>query len=279
MTSPAPQLGLSFDAHVLQTWTDAAAAQVGLELSVALTRTGARLTLIGPWPGGDGEAPPPRGILWRAVVDVVGTTVGASISPAPEGAERLARATAFASDLPIDCFTAPLAWTARVALEHDLPAEDLLLAMRRSLVLVARHLTRLLVEPALAACRPFPLAGGMRWFVYEAAANDPSGRVSRLASCCPGLLVLCKALCDRGAVAACREILTATAQGASPGRLLALALRAWAERRGASASPDEVTRQRVRISRAGPQASPEMLWQGTAPAIPRGGDTLRPAAC
>jgi hypothetical protein len=52
----------------------------------------------------------------------------------------------------MDCFTAPLSWAAEVGQQPGLEVEGLLMAMRRSLVQVARHLeqveARLQPEPA-----------------------------------------------------------------------------------------------------------------------------------
>ena len=146
MTIPTPtrQLGLPFDAGVMQTWTD---ADGDLELAVTLTSRGTRLCLVGPWPREGNETdglPPVRGVLWQAEVDLVDPR-RTRVAPAPEGS---ARSMGFPHDGPVpDCFSAPLAWAARVGLRDEARQDGvdrLLMAMRRSLVLVARHLGQVL---------------------------------------------------------------------------------------------------------------------------------------
>jgi hypothetical protein len=153
-TVTSPQLGLPFDFETLHTWTDSitvaesdaeggsAARRLELEFSVHLTPTGARLRLVGPWPAEDSDAPchpdapAPRGVLWRAEVDL--RAPGRStISPPPDGGHRFSFATAH--PLP-ELFTAPLAWAAEAGRWWKVPVEDLLMTMRRSLVLLDRHL-------------------------------------------------------------------------------------------------------------------------------------------
>ena len=212
MTDTAAQLGLPFDAETLQTWVDSAGS---LELHISLTRSGARLRLIGPWPEGE---EPTRGLIWQAEVDVT-RPARARASAQPDGDSRLA----FASDLPFDWLAAPLRWAAEVMRRRQIQEHGLLLAIRRSLVLVARHLEGLLDERARATARLFPES--MRWFVYEAAANDPTGRLADLARRCPDLFTLCGELHERGAAREARQILAGAAAGRPLGRLLSLATR------------------------------------------------------
>jgi len=139
--SNTAQLGLPFDSSVLRTWTDNAGTS--LELSVSLTATGATLELRGPWPSEEPAAclpqlPPPSGVLWRATVDMLAPR-RTRIAPSPV---QPLRPISFPTHLPVDCFTAPLAWAAEVGLRQGLAVEGLLMAMRRSLVMVARHLER-----------------------------------------------------------------------------------------------------------------------------------------
>jgi len=145
----AAQLGLPFDFPVMRTWTDTAGdSAFCLEFSVGLTPTGARLQLVGPWPTEEGPLlagglPPVRGVLWRAVVDMADSR-RTCIAPPPVGC----RAFGFPTRLPLDCFSAPLAWAAEVGRRQGVPVEALLMTMRRSLVTVGRHLERLAPLPA-----------------------------------------------------------------------------------------------------------------------------------
>jgi hypothetical protein len=152
-TVDSPQLGLPFDFETLHTWTDTiisaeagpAGRQLELELSVHLTATGARLRLVGPWPAeeagapGRPDAPAPRGVLWRAEVDLR-RPWRSTVSPPPEGGHHFS----FATTHPFpELFTAPLAWAAEAGRWWKVPVEDLLMTMRRSLVLLDRHLERI----------------------------------------------------------------------------------------------------------------------------------------
>jgi hypothetical protein len=151
-TTIMTQLELPFDFSTMHSWTNSAGGEAGLEFLVRLTPTGAKLCLRGPWPSEDGGLfpgqLPPRGILWQADVDLADPrrTV---IAPAPE---RSTRFSFFTRLRPLmDCFTAPLAWAAEVGQQPELEVEGLLMAMRRSLVQVARHL-----EQVEAGLRPEP---------------------------------------------------------------------------------------------------------------------------
>ena len=175
-TSAATQLELPFAIDVMHTWTNAAG---GLELTVTLTPTGARLLLVGPWPS-DPDCPAPgslslpgdpmvRGVLWRGQVDLVHPG-GTRLSPAPEGSFHLSRVVGFPTRLPVpDCFTAPLAWAAEAGLAAGLgeTLDGLLMAMRRSLVLVARHFERVLARQSCRAARPT----GVQRSLFEALAS------------------------------------------------------------------------------------------------------------
>jgi hypothetical protein len=146
MNATTQQLGLPFDFDVMHTWTDAVSpAAAGMEFTACLTERGARLKLSGPWPRGEEEEGPfdpgVVGVLWQAEIDMTdpGRTV---IAPGPEHGLRIR----FATRLPFDCFTAPMAWAAVVGRRQGVEVEGLLMAMRRTLVAVARHLERLHAE-------------------------------------------------------------------------------------------------------------------------------------
>lgn len=160
--SAATQLELPFAIDVMHTWTNAAG---GLELTVTLTPTGARLLLVGPWP----SDPAVHGVLWRGQVDLVHPG-GTRLAPAPEGSFHLSRVVGFPTALPVpDCFTAPLAWAAEAGLAAGLgeTLDGLLMAMRRSLVLVARHFERVLARQSCRAARPT----GVQRSLFEALAS------------------------------------------------------------------------------------------------------------
>jgi len=271
MLATASQLGLSFDSDVVHTWKDVAGARSIPLFSVTLTRTGARLSLQGPWPDRDGSlSPDPNrvAVLWEADVQMRGLA-HARVNASPDGAPRAA-----VDGLPIDLISAPLGWAAEAA--DALPAADgaaFLTAVGRSLEQATRHLRSLAVGPAIDAARAFSRRGGMRWFVYEAVANDPTGRLARLAIRCPGVLILCKGLVDHGAAAAARKVLTAAARGAGLTRLLRMACAAWAEVQhgqrpllGLTApgrvriSPDQLAAQLRRVRVASDQVDPRQLW-------------------
>lgn len=158
-TTIMTQLELPFDFSTMHSWTNSAGGETGLEFSVNLTPTGARLCLQGPWPSEDGYSVPgqlpTRGVLWQAHVDLADPrrTV---IAPAPE---RSTRFSFFTRLRPLmEFFTAPLAWAAEVGQQPGLEVEGLLMSMRRSLVQVARHLEQVEArlqpgpaEPSIAA--------------------------------------------------------------------------------------------------------------------------------
>lgn len=293
MLATASQLGLSFDADVVHTWKDVAVApttSAAPVFSVALTRVGARLQLQGPWPEQDGSLCPDSGeltVLWEADVQMRGPA-RARVSASLEGAQLAA-----ADGLPLDLVSAPLGWAAEAA--DALPAAEgaaFLTAMGRSLEQVARHLRSLAVGPAADAARAFPRRGGVRWFVYAAAANDPTGRLARLATRCPGVLILCKGLVDHGAPSAAHELLAEAARGARLTRLVRMACAAWAEVQRARRpllgltdparvriSPDQLAAQQRRVRAASDQVEPRQLW--SVPAVlghERAALALTPAA-
>jgi hypothetical protein len=159
MNATTQQLGLPFDFDVMHTWTDAVSpAPAGLEFTACLTERGARLKLVGPWPQ---EEEQPRGtgvvgVLWQAEIDMVDPS-RTVIAPGPEHGLRIS----FATRLPFpDCFTAPMAWASVVGRRQGMGVEGLMMAMRRTLVAVARHLERLQVEaPDVAAAAGVAAAG------------------------------------------------------------------------------------------------------------------------
>ena len=156
-THSQSQLGLPFDFGVTEcTWTDVAGE---VEFTASLTPTGARLALVGPWPAAEeaGAVARPmarlrRGVLWRAEVNMA-DPYSTRIDSAPQGiGSRVG--SGFSTRLPFpDCFTAPVAWAHWVGRREGIPVEGLLMAMRRTLVMVARHLERVQArqEPVAAA--------------------------------------------------------------------------------------------------------------------------------
>jgi len=143
-----------------------------------------------------------------------------------------------------------------------------ILAANRSLRIMARHLESCWVERGLQAARRFPLAWGMRWYVYKEATNDETGRVAQMAEVCPGLLILCKALADREAEEMADILLEVVVHGHKLGKVLDVAPLAWAEAQklqpgwpGYTGDEEYVT-QRLRIRHAPPYVPPWLLWAG-----------------
>ena len=163
-------------------------------------------------------------------------------------------------------FTKPMA-----LVTEELGEQDSLMGMQSvvpSLRLLARHLERCWVERGVEAARKYPLAHGMRWYVYMVATNDASGRVAQMASVCPGLLILCKALADHESDSLADFLLELVTRGIKLGKVLGAAQMAWAEAQKLQPNwpgyirDEEYDTQRLRIRHACPSVPPWQLWAG-----------------
>jgi len=120
---------------------------------------------------------------------------------------------------------------------------------------VQHHLVAsLLHEPAKAAAL-FPAGGLLRWWIYEQAANDETGRIIQMASVCPGLLILARELERNGPRGASSLILDLIVQGCRRGEILE-----WAsDFISGSDSRNGKNSRRLWISRAGTLIPPSLL--------------------
>ena len=153
---------------------------------------------------------------------------------------------------------------------------DSLVAAARLMTTTLRHLESLCCRQVRRVARRFP-DGATGWFVYEAVANDPTGRVLQMVEVCPGLLVLASGLRDMGRHQGCADILAAIEGGWKLGKILDLAVEAWWQgllRTGrpgqGSARPGaERRRQRLRVRHAGVRVHPAALMHPSLPGICR----------
>lgn len=119
-----------------------------------------------------------------------------------------------------------------------------------------RHLAALADPDAAAAARPFAPGGMTQWFVYAAAANDPTGRVAQLAATAPAVLLVAHRLETRGRRAEARALLGEAVAGVRRDALLDRAVAALA---GPDDDPARRIAWRVLLRRAGPQVPAHLL--------------------
>ena len=266
----AMQLDLPLSPVVQQSWRVPLGAGTGLELAITLTRSGAEgaVTQSGPPCQWDDGSPVD---LWRARINLQ--------PPVNAELELLSRWESLKEDdIPVPglepgdswrqlpFFVKPMAMVASELVGND--QLESILAVSRSLGLMARHLASCWMEQGVEAARRFPVAHGMRWYVYAAAVNDETGRVAQIADICPGLLILCKALADREAEVMADLLLELVVRGYKLGKILDAAQLAWAKAQklqpsGCSYTRDEeYATQRLRIRQAPPSIPPWQLWAG-----------------
>lgn len=98
-------------------------------------------------------------------------------------------------------------WLSDVVYEsHGYLPMHLIRLAARLLRLASQHVATLCSAEGLRAARGFPPRQMMRWFIYQWVTNDPAGRVAQMTDVCPGLLILAKALHDRGRIALPRRL-------------------------------------------------------------------------
>ena len=276
------QLDLPFQSDVVEAWTIGVGKKGGdrgLMLAVALTRSGVEASMVVAGSNGcdgwDGvlSLPPSN---WRVRLNVR-HPVDAVIR-LDDQQESMNEA-----DIPVarpgqslpwgrmSLFAKPFNLARRLLGRSVLSQEAGWVA--RSFQLMANHLDRLWVEGGAAAAAPFPLKGGMRWFVYSLVVADKTGRVAQMARTCPGILILCKALKDHGGTSRCSGLLQSIIAGRRLGRVLDEAVDAWSRVRSdcpfskAMGVPDgpvhdeDRVAQGLRIRRAGSLVPSWILWR------------------
>jgi len=276
------QLDLPFQPDVVEAWTMESGDEGGdrsLKLAVNLTQIGVEASMVVAGPGGgnvrDGVSAPPSN--WR---------VRLSVRHPVDAVIRLddQQESMNEADIPVaypgqglqwdrmPFFAKPFFLVRRTLGRSVLSRETGRVA--RSFQLMADHLDRLWVEGGAAAAAPFPLKGGMRWFVYSLVVADQSGRVAQMARTCPGILILCKALRDHRGADECIGLLKSIIAGRRLGRVLDEAVDAWSRVRSGgppskamghapdgSVHDEDRVAQRLRIQRAGGLVPSWFLWR------------------
>ena len=146
----------------------------------------------------------------------------------------------------------------------------MLRASAPSMARIAEHLAPLFMEDAVKAARAFPPTGGVRWWMYCAAANDASGRVAQQMTICPGPLLMAMALGQESGSEERGQVLARIVAGGKLTAVVREAAEQWRQAvctggpwpaMMAQGPVDEATRQaqRIRIRRAGPRVPPTLL--------------------
>ncbi|MBF0502775.1 MAG: WG repeat-containing protein [Candidatus Riflebacteria bacterium] len=254
-----------------QSWSVRLEHPVEVILEVELQETGARARLVGNI-GNDWQ------ILWYLNLQVRPTVVWqATITSRPPelifdpDAEKLQELDYF---IFVGLQRVPYNFECLSGLE--LLGQESILS---SLMTMQRHIIRCLIPSAAMVASRFAADCGMRWFCYEHIANDHTGRVEKMVSVCPGLLLMAKLLSDTSTVPQ-DEIIPMIIAGAELDNIIDVAVEAWAplatgdgRRRvqqildaaveaqsGATVHSDNACRvQRVRILRADCLIPPKLL--------------------
>ncbi|MBF0502986.1 MAG: hypothetical protein HQM09_22820, partial [Candidatus Riflebacteria bacterium] len=258
------QLELPQDENTFLHWTVAVDGPGAVSLSVDIRKTGAHTKLTGCWPG---EPRKERAVQWESEINVRTPIFWKATCRGDPGA-LISKDAGIGNEL-IPLLTTAMEYATIMGLPVDQAgyrAMQGLKTVRWSLETVQRHLVSLLVPHAGKAASLFPIEKSMRWAIYELCAADETGRVSQLASICPGLLTICCAIGDRS-IEARYELLKMVIAGARLGRILDKAVDIWAK---LTEARSEILRsQRIRIAHAGPLVPPAILWQsGDYPVIP-----------
>lgn len=135
--------------------------------------------------------------------------------------------------------------------------------VKNSLLLVHQHLCSLMDPAARAVAERFTFGSGLRWFIYEATVNDPSGHVAQAADTCPGLLIVAGHMLALGLDVQSHRIVEGLCHGRPLARVLASAIDDWASAIGGRRREDCATAieaQRLRIRRASTLVPPALLW-------------------
>ena len=233
------------------------------ELHVSLLERGVRLSLAGTGPGGIRN-------LGTATLEVappvrVESAMGDGLLPVPRDG---------LVDVGGAFFRLPLR-LAREVIDGQPGADGQLATMEGDLGRAAAHLSSLLVPRGIAAARAFEDPATW-WEIYKVAADDPTGRMAQLAETCPGLLRFLLTL----PAEASRPVVEGVLAGHRLNRLLDEAAEAWmrwhvengpAARCRRLPPADDLRRmvanQRVRVRRAGPMVSREVLLMPPPPVL------------
>ena len=233
------------------------------ELRVCLLERGVRLSLAGTRPDGIRN-------LGTATLEVVPpvrvkSAFGDNLLPVPQDG---------CVDAGGEFFQLPMR-LAREIIGGQHGAEARLAAMEDDLGRAAEHLQSLLVPHGVQAALAFKDPATW-WEIYRVTAGDATGRLGQMAQACPGLVLFLLALPDEVA----RPLINGVISGRRLNHLLDEAAEAWmrwyvevgpAERCRRLPPEDDrrrmVANQRVRLRRAGPLVSRDLLLVPPPPAL------------
>jgi len=247
------QMDLDFGPGAHRAWSTPLSSRSRLVCRFALTRSGARVQVCGPPGWFSGEAA--DGGLWGLEVrmqrpaGIAGQpTYGADLST--DSAASTWSRCFFSGHLDNLCLQARSTREDRARVSHDLE-------------LVHRHLLSQLDPFGRQIAARFPFGEGLRWFVYENVVNDSAGRVAQAAYTCPGVLIVASHLRNAGDELASRRIVSQLCEGVALKRVLTTAVDAWLALLPKDAEQicaQGKATQRLRIRRAGPLVSAQLLW-------------------
>jgi hypothetical protein len=247
---PPPELGAV--SEVIRTWAVNFSPGGTTVCRFVLTNRGARVAIENKPVRYKSEATP--WCFWRAEVLVGRQPSG----PRMEDADDLVKApeedsghrSVFSRHIDYFCMRLPASSKRRTRI-------------RESLGLVRQHILSLMHPSARAAAGRFSFESGLRMFVYESIADDPSGRVAQAACTCPGLLILAAGMRYHSLDGACEQVFRNLSRGYALKRVVALAVANWFASLPGRRMEDHAVvleTQRLRVRRAGPLVRLAVLW-------------------